>query len=109
MRTKPAISLFDRRVTGPAFRAAFAKLDPRLMAKNPVMFVTEVVAALATLVFLRDLAAGGANLAVAGHDPVSPDAERIGRHAGLRQPFAERTLERIAGVEKRRAGTRRSE
>jgi K+-transporting ATPase ATPase B chain len=30
--------------------------------KNPVMFVVEVVAALTTLIFLRDLATGGANL-----------------------------------------------
>ncbi len=57
MRKKPDISLFDWRVTGPALKAAFTKLDPRLMARNPVMFVTEVVAALSTLLFLcRDLA-----------------------------------------------------
>ena len=66
MRKKPDISLFDWRVTGPAFKAALAKLDPRVMAKNPVMFVTEVVAALSTLLFLRDLFLGGEDLAVAG-------------------------------------------
>jgi K+-transporting ATPase ATPase B chain len=66
MRTPSDMSLFDRRVAGPALRAAFAKLHPRVMAKNPVMFVTEVVAALSTLLFLRDLAVGGGNLAVSG-------------------------------------------
>ncbi len=66
MRKKPDISLFDWRVTGPAFRVAFAKLDPRVMAKNPVMFVTEVVAALSTLLFLRDIFVGGDTLAIAG-------------------------------------------
>jgi len=66
MHPKPDMSLFDRRIAGPAARAAFAKLDPRVMAKNPVMFVTEVVAALSTLLFLRDVAAGGENLAIAG-------------------------------------------
>ncbi|MGF7160615.1 K+-transporting ATPase ATPase B chain [Rhodoligotrophos appendicifer] len=45
---------------------AFAKLDPRVMAKNPVMFVTEVVAALSTLLFLRDIFVGGDTLAIAG-------------------------------------------
>lgn len=66
MRKKSDISLFDRRVTGPAFRAALGKLDPRLMARNPVMFVTEVVAALSTLLFLRDLLLGGDSVAVSG-------------------------------------------
>ena len=66
MRKKPDISLFDRRVTGPALTAAFAKLDPRVMARNPVMFVTEVVAALSTLLFLRDLALGGGGAAISG-------------------------------------------
>ena len=31
----------------PALGSAFLKLDPRRMVKNPVMFVVEVVAALA--------------------------------------------------------------
>jgi K+-transporting ATPase ATPase B chain len=66
MRKKPDISLFDWRVTGPALKVAFGKLDPRLMARNPVMFVTEIVAALSTLLFLRDLFAGGESLAVSG-------------------------------------------
>jgi K+-transporting ATPase ATPase B chain len=66
MRKKPDISLFDWRVTGPALKAALAKLDPRVMAKNPVMFVTEVVAALSTLLFLRDLVIGGETAAVTG-------------------------------------------
>ena len=66
MRKKPDISLFDWRITGPALTVAFTKLDPRLMARNPVMFVTLVVAALSTLLFLRDLAAGGGNVAISG-------------------------------------------
>ena len=39
------------------------KLDPRSLAKNPVIFVTEVVSVLVTLFFLRDLIAqdGGAS------------------------------------------------
>src|SRR6202012_110720 len=32
------------------------------MLKNPVMFVVEIVAALTTVIFLRDLATGGGNL-----------------------------------------------
>jgi K+-transporting ATPase ATPase B chain len=55
-------ALTDPKIIVPAIGAAFAKLDPRKLIKNPVMFVVEVVAALATVLFIRDLATGGANL-----------------------------------------------
>src|SRR5689334_9195513 len=42
-------SLFDWQIVGPAIRDCFRKLDPRLMLKNPVMFVTMVGAALTTI------------------------------------------------------------
>jgi K+-transporting ATPase ATPase B chain len=42
-------SLFDRALLVPAIGNAFKKLDPRLMVKNPVMFVTMVGAALTTI------------------------------------------------------------
>ena len=58
----PATSLTDPKIVWPAIRAAFTKLDPRSMMKNPVMFVVEVVAALTTLLFIRDILAGGENL-----------------------------------------------
>ncbi|WP_038159206.1 potassium-transporting ATPase subunit KdpB [Verrucomicrobium sp. BvORR106] len=41
-------SLFDWKIAGPAVGGAFKKLDPRLMFKNPVMFVTMVGAVLTT-------------------------------------------------------------
>ncbi len=46
--THKAPSLFDWKIAGPAIGQAFVKLDPRLMVKNPVMFVTMVGAALTT-------------------------------------------------------------
>jgi K+-transporting ATPase ATPase B chain len=58
----PVSALLDPKIVLPAIRAAFAKLDPRLMIKSPVMFVVEVVAALTTIIFLRDLVTGGQNL-----------------------------------------------
>src|SRR6266498_48981 len=57
-----ASAMLDPKIVVPAIRAAFAKLDPRLMIKNPVMFVVEIVAALTTVIFLRDIVMGGANL-----------------------------------------------
>ena len=42
-------SLFDWNIVSPAIGDAFRKLNPRLMIKNPVMFVTMVGAALTTV------------------------------------------------------------
>ena len=42
-------SLFDWKIAGPAIGEAFTKLDPRLMVKNPVMFVTMIGAVLTTI------------------------------------------------------------
>jgi K+-transporting ATPase ATPase B chain len=42
-------SLFDWKIVRPAIGDSFKKLNPRLMVKNPVMFVTMVGAALTTL------------------------------------------------------------
>jgi K+-transporting ATPase ATPase B chain len=58
-----ASAMLDPRIVLPAIRAAFVKLDPRLMIKNPVMFVVEIVAALTTVIFLRNLVTGGEHLA----------------------------------------------
>ncbi len=44
-----APSLFDWKIVGPAIGDSFRKLDPRLMVKNPVMFVTMFGAALTTV------------------------------------------------------------
>jgi potassium-transporting ATPase ATP-binding subunit len=43
------ISLFDPTLVGQALRMAFLKLEPRVLARNPIMFVTAVVAALSTV------------------------------------------------------------
>jgi len=47
--TQKAPSLFDWNIVGPAIGDSFRKLHPRLMVKNPVMFVTMVGAALTTV------------------------------------------------------------
>jgi len=47
--TQKSPSLFDWNIVGPAMGEAVKKLDPRLMIKNPVMFVTMVGAALTTM------------------------------------------------------------
>jgi potassium-transporting ATPase ATP-binding subunit len=50
--------LFDGPIARRAARDAFAKLHPRHMVRNPVMFVVLVGSALTTLVLVRDIAAG---------------------------------------------------
>ncbi|MFT8246868.1 potassium-transporting ATPase subunit KdpB [Roseomonas sp. BN140053] len=46
-------SLFDRAILGRAALDAVGKLNPRSLLRNPVIFVTEVVSALVTVLALR--------------------------------------------------------
>jgi potassium-transporting ATPase ATP-binding subunit len=54
----PIAALLDPKIVWPAIGSAFIKLDPRTLAKNPVIFVLEVVTALTTVILIRDLANG---------------------------------------------------
>ena len=54
-RAKSA-ALFDASIVQTAAIDAFRKLSPRKLVRNPVMFVTGVVAAVVTAVFVRDVA-----------------------------------------------------
>ncbi len=56
-------SILDSRILVPAIADAFKKLNPRTLARNPVMFVVATVSLLTTVLFIRDLVTGGANLA----------------------------------------------
>jgi K+-transporting ATPase ATPase B chain len=51
---------------GPLIRAAvtesFRKLDPRLVARNPVMFVVEIGAAITTIVMVQQIVTGTGNI-----------------------------------------------
>ena len=51
-------SLTDRSILAPAIGASFAKLDPRLQVRNPVMFVVEVGSVVTTIVFILGLFRG---------------------------------------------------
>src|ERR1700686_1386917 len=50
-------SLFDAAIVKPALLDSVVKLNPKLVAKNPVMFVVEVGSVLTTLLWIRDLVA----------------------------------------------------
>jgi K+-transporting ATPase ATPase B chain len=59
MTTKAkTLSLLEPSIIVPAIGDSFRKLNPRTLARNPVMFAVEIVAAAATLLFLRDLFTG---------------------------------------------------
>lgn len=51
-RSRP---LFDPEIVRRAIRDSFAKLNPKTLLKNPVIFVVEVGAALVTVFLVRDL------------------------------------------------------
>ena len=55
-------SILDSRILVPAIVDAFKKLNPRTLARNPVMFVVATVSVLTTVLFVRDLIIGNANL-----------------------------------------------
>jgi len=56
--TPASPALFDKAILLVAARDAVLKLNPRSLMRNPVIFVTEVVAALVTFLWLRDLVQG---------------------------------------------------
>lgn len=55
-------STFDPSIVGLALRDSVVKLDPRTMARNPVMFIVEIGAVLTTVLFFTDWL-GGAHVA----------------------------------------------
>ena len=58
----PVTALTDPKIVWPAIGSAFVKLNPRTLAKNPVIFVLEIVTILTTIVLVRDLVTGGTSL-----------------------------------------------
>ena len=62
MSQSKSSSILDAKILLPAIGGAFRKLDPRVLAKNPVMFVVAVVTVLTTVLFICDLAGGGSDL-----------------------------------------------
>ena len=61
-KSMPISALFDPKIVLPAIGSAFVKLNPRTLMSNPVMFVLEVVTALTTVILIRDLFTGGAQI-----------------------------------------------
>src|SRR5215831_1949154 len=59
VRARP---LFDPEILRRAIKESFVKLNPRAVAKNPVMFVVEVGAALTTVFVIKDALAGAGGL-----------------------------------------------
>ena len=63
--TRSAVSLFDPDILLPALGQSVRKLDPRLLWRNPVMFVVEIVSILTTILLIRDALAGRPGLGFA--------------------------------------------
>src|SRR5512141_1431763 len=61
----PVATMTDPKILGPALLDAVRKLDPRVMIRNPVMFTVEIVAALTTILFVRDIVSGNGGLGFA--------------------------------------------
>jgi potassium-transporting ATPase ATP-binding subunit len=61
-KTTPVTALLDPKIVMPAIGSSFAKLNPRTLIKNPVMFVLEIVTILTTVILVRDLFTGGEHI-----------------------------------------------
>jgi K+-transporting ATPase ATPase B chain len=59
VRARP---LFDPEILRRAAKQSFVKLNPRIVAKNPVMFVVEVGAALTTIYVIKDAISGASGI-----------------------------------------------
>lgn len=57
--TPSEMGLFSPVIIRPAILQAFRKLDPRSLARNPVMFSTALVSVLATILVIREGLTGG--------------------------------------------------
>lgn len=62
MSQSKSASILDARILLPAIGDAFRKLNPRSLARNPVMFVVAVVSLLTTLLLLKDVATANPNV-----------------------------------------------
>ena len=66
MSKSAPVPLLEPNILAQATRDAILKLAPGKLVRNPVMFVTGVVALLVTLIFVRDAAFGRGGLAFTG-------------------------------------------
>ena len=58
MTNNSSANLLDLGIIFPAIAQSFVKLDPRSLARNPVMFVVALVSALTTILFIKDVVIG---------------------------------------------------
>jgi K+-transporting ATPase ATPase B chain len=64
MADRKATPLWEGKIVRGALVDSISKFDPRIQARNPVMFVVEVTAAAVTLILFRDFFSGRSNLAI---------------------------------------------
>ena len=62
MSQPQSASIMSARILIPALSGALQKLNPKSLAKNPVMFVVAVVAALTTVLLVKDIVTSAANI-----------------------------------------------
>jgi potassium-transporting ATPase ATP-binding subunit len=63
MADRKATPLWEGKIVRGALVDSLQKFDPRIQARNPVMFVVEVTAAAVTLILFRDFLSGRSSLA----------------------------------------------
>jgi potassium-transporting ATPase ATP-binding subunit len=64
MADRKATPLWESKIVRGSLVDSLRKFDPRIQARNPVLFVVEVTATAVTLILFRDFFMGRSNLAV---------------------------------------------
>src|SRR3984893_4697459 len=64
MADRKVTPLWEGKIVRAALMDSLEKFDPRIQARNPVMFVVEVTALAVTLILLRDFFSGRSSLAL---------------------------------------------
>ena len=57
--TRQNVNVFSREIVLAALGQSFAKLDPRTLVRNPVIFIVELGSVIVTAIFVRDAINGG--------------------------------------------------
>src|SRR5713101_7470165 len=61
-RSKRGVAGISSDILRTAIWEAIRKMNPRTLARNPVMFVVEVVSALTTIILMRDILVGNSGV-----------------------------------------------
>ena len=83
--------LFEPAIIWQAVIDSFRKLDPRQVARNPVMFVVEIGSVITTYFFIASFFGGGGSSTISEAIFISCDSIFLPRYSGVRPTMSPAT------------------